>query len=113
GRARGAPGEAPDHGVDARERDHGGPAPRSRDLGRSVPSGIDPHDVRQGSAAEFPEARAGSDSDDEAMIRTLLRRLERGEPLDRQEVTSAVRVMMHGEAADEDIRAFLLALAKR
>jgi anthranilate phosphoribosyltransferase len=47
------------------------------------------------------------------MIRTLLRRLERGEPLDRQEVTSAVRVMMHGEAADEDIRAFLLALAKR
>jgi len=47
------------------------------------------------------------------MIRELLPRLTRGERLTREETGAAVRAMMRGEAPDEEIKAFLLALAGR
>jgi len=47
------------------------------------------------------------------MIQELLPRLLRGERLTREETGAAVRAMMRGEVADEEIKAFLLALAKR
>jgi len=47
------------------------------------------------------------------MMRELLPRLEAGERLGREETAAVVRFMMRGEAADEEIAAFLLALARR
>jgi anthranilate phosphoribosyltransferase len=47
------------------------------------------------------------------MIRELLPRLVRGERLTREETAAAVRFMMRGEAADEEIEGFLQALAAR
>ena len=47
------------------------------------------------------------------MIRELLPRLEAGERLGREETAAVVRFMMRGEAGDEEIAAFLLALAGR
>jgi len=47
------------------------------------------------------------------MIRAILPRLLRGESLSREETGGAVRAMMRGEVSDEDIAAFLLALARR
>jgi anthranilate phosphoribosyltransferase len=47
------------------------------------------------------------------MIRELLPRLLRGEPLTREETGAAVRAMMRGEAGDAPIGAFLFALARR
>jgi anthranilate phosphoribosyltransferase len=47
------------------------------------------------------------------MIRSLLAKLDAGAPLTREETAAAVRAMMRGEAADSEIAAFLLALARR
>ena len=46
-------------------------------------------------------------------MRNVLPRLARGERLTREETGAAVRAMMRGEVGDEEIKAFLLALAKR
>jgi anthranilate phosphoribosyltransferase len=46
-------------------------------------------------------------------MRNVLPRLDRGERLTREEAGASVRAMMRGEAQDEDIKAFLLALARR
>jgi len=46
-------------------------------------------------------------------MRTVLPRLDRGERLTREEAGASVRAMMRGEVADEEIKAFLLSLAKR
>jgi len=47
------------------------------------------------------------------MMRGLLPRLEAGERLGREETAAVIRFMMRGEAADEEIASFLLALARR
>ncbi|HXF58520.1 MAG TPA: anthranilate phosphoribosyltransferase, partial [Candidatus Saccharimonadales bacterium] len=47
------------------------------------------------------------------MIRDLLPRLHAGGSLTREETAAAVRAMVRGEVGDEEIKAFLLALARR
>src|SRR6185295_20309298 len=95
------------HGVDARGRDHGRPAPQVLRRGRAVPPGVDPHPRGQAAAGELPRPareRRG------VTPRAAIARLVEGRHLSEAETAACVEHILRAEVGAAEVAGFLVAL---